>query len=76
MSDLRHEGSSFLGALRTAVTGARRRPRLPRPAVPGDVVTAAHGVSLTLGEAPILRDVSVDVRAGEVRALLGPNGAG
>jgi iron complex transport system ATP-binding protein len=40
------------------------------------VVTAAHDVSLTLGEAPILRDVSVDVRAGEVRALLGPNGAG
>jgi iron complex transport system ATP-binding protein len=76
MSDLRHEGSSFLGSLRTAVTGARRRSRLPRSTAPGDVVTAAHDVSLTLGEAPILRDVSVDVRAGEVRALLGPNGAG
>ena len=76
MSDLRHEGSSFLGSLRTAVTGARRRSRLPGSTAPGDVVTAAHDVSLTLGEAPILRDVSVDVRAGEVRALLGPNGAG
>lgn len=76
MSDLRHEGSTFLGALRTAVTGARRRARLPGPGTPGEVVTAAHAASLTLGGAPILRDVSVDVRAGEVRALLGPNGAG
>ncbi|MCB7135037.1 heme ABC transporter ATP-binding protein [Cellulosimicrobium marinum] len=76
MSDLRHEGASFLGSLRTAVTGARRRAHRPGPVAPGEVVTAAHGVSLTLGGAPILRDVSVDVRAGEVRALLGPNGAG
>lgn len=76
MSDLRHEGSSFLGSLRAAVTGARRRSRLPGPSAPGEVVTAARGVSLTLGAAPILRDVSVDVRAGELRALLGPNGAG
>lgn len=76
MSDLRHEGSTFLGSLRTAVTGARRRARLPAAGTPGEVVTAGHAVSLTLGGAPILRDVSVDVRAGEVRALLGPNGAG
>ncbi|WP_454041850.1 heme ABC transporter ATP-binding protein [Cellulosimicrobium sp. Marseille-Q8652] len=76
MTDLRHEGSSFLGSLRTAVTGARRRTRLPAPVPPGDVVTSAHAVSLALGGAPVLRDVSVDVRAGEVRALLGPNGAG
>jgi len=76
MSDLRHEGSSFLGSLRTAVTGARRRSRRPGHVAPGEVVTAADAVSLTLGGAPILRDVSVDVRAGEVRALLGPNGAG
>ncbi|OLT52103.1 heme ABC transporter ATP-binding protein [Cellulosimicrobium sp. CUA-896] len=62
--------------MRTAVTGARRRARRPGPVTPGDVVTAAHGVSLTLGGTPVLRDVSVDVRAGEVRALLGPNGAG
>ncbi len=76
MSDLRHEGASFRGALRTAVSGARRRARRPGTVAPGDVVTAARGVSLTLGGAPVLRDVSVGVRAGEVRALLGPNGAG
>jgi iron complex transport system ATP-binding protein len=76
MTDLRHEGASFLGSLRTAVAGARRRSRPPGPVTPGEVVTAAHAVSLNLGGAPILRDVSVDVRAGEVRALLGPNGAG
>jgi iron complex transport system ATP-binding protein len=76
MTDLRHEGSTFLGSLRAAVTGARRRSRHPGTVAPGEVVTAAHAVSLTLGGAPVLRDVSLDVRAGEVRALLGPNGAG
>ncbi|MFC8920994.1 heme ABC transporter ATP-binding protein [Cellulosimicrobium sp. NPDC057127] len=76
MSDLRHEGSTFLASLRTAVAGARRRSRRPGPVAPGEVVTAAHAVSLTLGGAPVLRDVSVDVHAGQVHALLGPNGAG
>lgn len=36
----------------------------------------ARGVGLRIGEAQILRDVDLDVRAGEVLALVGPNGAG
>ncbi len=35
-----------------------------------------EGVSVTLGEATVLRDVSFEVAAGEWCALIGPNGAG
>ncbi|WP_460801732.1 heme ABC transporter ATP-binding protein [Nocardioides pacificus] len=37
---------------------------------------SARGVGVVLGGAPILRDVDLDVRTGEVLALVGPNGAG
>ena len=37
---------------------------------------AASGISVTLGGTPILRDVPIAVRGGEVVALIGPNGAG
>lgn len=39
-------------------------------------VVSARGVSVTLGGAPILHDVDLDVAAGEIVALVGPNGAG
>jgi len=39
-------------------------------------VLAARGVSRSFRNVEALRDVSVDVSAGEVHALLGPNGAG
>ena len=51
MGGLRGEGASVLGARGAAVTGAGRRRGLPRRAVRGDVVTGAHGVALTVGEA-------------------------
>ena len=35
-----------------------------------------RGLGLQIGETHILRDVDVDLRAGEVLALVGPNGAG
>jgi ABC-type sugar transport system ATPase subunit len=34
------------------------------------------GISKAFGRVPVLKDVSLEVRAGEVRALLGENGAG
>ncbi|MFB6392787.1 heme ABC transporter ATP-binding protein [Polymorphospora lycopeni] len=37
---------------------------------------AAHGLHVRLGGRPVLHDVSLRVRAGEVLALVGPNGAG
>ena len=36
----------------------------------------AEGLSLTLGGAPVLRDVSLSVRTGQWLGLVGPNGAG
>ena len=39
-------------------------------------VLEASGVTVTLGGAPIVRDVDLTVRAGEVVALLGANGSG
>ena len=50
--------------------------RLPPPTAPGQVVLTAAAVSVQLGGADILRQVSIEVRAGRVLALVGPNGAG
>ncbi|TDC45722.1 heme ABC transporter ATP-binding protein [Jiangella ureilytica] len=62
--------------MRLAVS-LRGAPRLPTPSpAAGSVVAAADGVSVVLGGARVLDDVSVEVRAGEVLALVGPNGAG
>jgi energy-coupling factor transporter ATP-binding protein EcfA2 len=43
---------------------------------PGDPVLQGAGLHVELGGRTVLRDVSIDVRAGEVVALLGRNGAG
>ncbi len=53
-----------------------REPRIPDLPPPGQVVLAAHGVSVAYGPSVVLRDVDLDVRAGRVVALVGPNGAG
>lgn len=42
----------------------------------GDVVLSATGLAAGYGGRAVVRDVDIEVRAGEVVALLGPNGAG
>lgn len=64
------------GTGRAGARGLRRRARLPGRADAGTVLAAARGVDLARGGVQVLHDVSVEVRAGEVRALIGPNGAG
>lgn len=58
----------------SALTGAQTGTR--EAAQAGDVRMSADAVSVELGGASILRDVSLDVVAGEVLVLVGPNGAG
>src|SRR5262245_47771577 len=43
---------------------------------PGDVLLSVDNVSLSFGGVRALREVSFDVRKGEIRAIIGPNGAG
>ncbi|HEY0639894.1 MAG TPA: ATP-binding cassette domain-containing protein [Pseudonocardiaceae bacterium] len=46
------------------------------PHEPGDVVLSVRGVDKAFGRVRVLRDVDLDLRAGEIVGLMGPNGAG
>src|SRR5205085_3122741 len=76
------------GHHRRGVAGSRRHRRLPRTSDRsrgGDGMTnvtmiapviAARGLRAGYGATVVVRDLDLEVRAGEVTALLGPNGAG
>lgn len=60
---------------------ARNPPRLDHRRPPdqvelGDVLVSACAVTVELGKKPVLRDLSLEIRAGEVLAVMGRNGAG
>ena len=46
------------------------------PASAGEPVLRAEGVTAGYGGPPIVEDVSLTVRGGELRSIIGPNGAG
>lgn len=54
------------------------QPDSPRPSRPanGTSLLRAAGLHKAYGRRPVLRNVSVEVKGGEVVGLLGPNGAG
>jgi len=48
----------------------------PIPATVGAPLLEAVGLSMSFGPVEVLKEVSLDVRAGEVHAIIGENGAG
>jgi ATP-binding cassette subfamily B protein len=71
----------YLGDWSTFLTDAEHRSQLPATPVPvpdRPAVIAAHNVTFRYpgSELPVLEDISVTVRRGEVLAIVGANGAG
>src|SRR5258705_6716621 len=78
--------STAISSPRGAYEASRWRPILERrgqqaerrqaQAMPNDAILTVERLSKSFGGVDAVRDVSFDVRAGELVALIGPNGAG
>ncbi|MFJ3941112.1 ABC transporter ATP-binding protein [Streptomyces parvus] len=62
--------------LRTAVAGAAPPPVRAVPDTPGATLLGARGITVAYRGVPAVREVDLDLRAGEVTALMGRNGSG
>ncbi|MFJ6072722.1 ABC transporter ATP-binding protein [Streptomyces sp. NPDC093065] len=62
--------------LRATLTDRTPPPVRPQPAQPRSRLLAAHGVTVTYRGVPAVREVDLDLHAGEVTALMGRNGSG
>ncbi|MEW1547715.1 ABC transporter ATP-binding protein [Streptomyces tsukubensis] len=62
--------------LRTALAEVVPPPVRPAPAAHRPVVLAARGVTVKHRNVPAVREVGLELRAGEVTALMGRNGSG
>ncbi|MGQ4726708.1 ABC transporter ATP-binding protein [Streptomyces sp. Ju416(a)] len=62
--------------LRTALEGAVPPPVRAVPDTPGATLLGARGITVAYRGVPAVREVDLDLRAGEVTALMGRNGSG
>ncbi|NUV68834.1 MULTISPECIES: ABC transporter ATP-binding protein [unclassified Streptomyces] len=62
--------------LRTTLEGAAPPPVRAVPDTPGATLLGARGITVAYRGVPAVREVDLDLRAGEVTALMGRNGSG
>ncbi|MGW8489026.1 ABC transporter ATP-binding protein [Streptomyces sp. NPDC055886] len=62
--------------LRTALAGTVPPPVRAAPDAPGAALLGARGITVAYRGVPAVREVDLDLRAGEVTALMGRNGSG
>ncbi|MGW4036004.1 ABC transporter ATP-binding protein [Streptomyces sp. NPDC004778] len=63
-------------SLRTALEGASPPPVRAVPDAPGAPLLTARGITVAYRGVPAVREVDLDLRAGEITALMGRNGSG